>query len=282
MTGKATILEDRGLIVLTGLETAGFLQGLLTQDIEGLIAGEIAYGTLLTPQGKIISDFFIGRSEIGFTLDCPLDMVPTLIKKLSLYKLRAAIGISDLTESYVTAIAWELDAMPSGWLRDPRLGGLGFRSYAPRAEMENQIAAYEQPTDSVTTYRSLLLDAGVPEFGFGYDTESVFPMDVNLDALNGIDYRKGCFVGQEVTSRMKRKGEIRKRTWRVLFEKSAPAPGTEIMAGETTIGTLTACHGRQGLAIVRLDRLERAETGGYVAGDQPCFLEEPAYLKETD
>lgn len=264
------VLSSRSVLRLSGEDARNFLQGLVTQDVLHLAEGESVFTALLTPQGKILFDFFLVRNADGFFIDCDAASAPALLKRLTLYKLRAKAAISDEPELAVAVGEYAGSALAS--FADPRLKELPRRAIVRRERDAPQ---------SDGAYELLRLSLGVPEYGRDFAGDEVFLLDVNYDALNAVSYKKGCFVGQEVTSRMKRKGEIRKRTLIAHFEGSAPAKGAPVMAGDTALGEMLS--GREGvaLALVRLDRLKAAEDEGRApaAGVKALQIAFPAYLE---
>jgi folate-binding protein YgfZ len=240
-----------------------FLQGLVTANLERLGIGEATHAALLTPQGKVLSAFFARRTADGMLLDCAPGEAGPLAQRLTLYKLRAPVAIEDRSEAMRSCVG---DEGPEGARADPRLIAMGSRWLSEAASAEDDGA-----------YDARRVSLGVPEFGYDYGPGEVFPMDVNLDALGTVDYRKGCFVGQEVASRMYRKGEVRKRSWCVAAEGDL-APGAEIVAGGSTLGTVTSARGHSGIALLRVDRVQAA-TERPSAGGVPVTLSPPAYLE---
>ena len=256
-------LAARTVLRLHGPDTLGFLQSLLTANVERLSVGDVTHAALLTPQGKVSSAFFVWRTEDGVLLDlAPGDEAP-LTQRLRLYKLRAAVEIEPADLSVLVGAAG-----PDGARRDPRLPALGARWLARPGERD--------APDASAGYHAARIGHGVPEFGADYGPAEVFAMDVNLDALGAVDYKKGCFVGQEVASRMFRKGEVRKRTW--IVEADAPLSiGAAVTAGGSALGTITSVDGLRGLALLRTDRVGAASEPPR-AGAVPVRLSEPAYL----
>lgn len=282
-----TLFDNRAIISVCGTDQVSFLQGIVTQDVANLTDGTSCYGALLTPQGKLIADFFVIRHQGNLLLDCAAGIAETLLKRLKLYKLRARVDVTDATFAWRVGAIWSQDAQPVSLTPDglashddPRLTSLGQRLLVAA----DQLAAYEHvdasPADQ-KAHDAHCLNLGVPFFGTGFGAEQVFPLDINFDALNGIDYRKGCFVGQEVASRMKRKGEIRKRTWIVNTDGAPLEVGQAIKAGESTIGEITAASGEKGLAMVRLDRRAKASGDATTETNVPITLLQPAYLEDV-
>jgi folate-binding protein YgfZ len=252
----------RSVLAVTGADAQGFLERLITQHVPPPITqgGEpgLAYGGLLTPQGKVIVDLFLWTTPEGYGLEVDADLAPSLAIALTRYRLRAKVEIAPRTD---LAVAVSSEPLPQfGGLADPRAPGLGFRAVGPAAELSALPSG--EAADSV---RRLL--ALAPEAGRDYAPETAFAADVNLDLLAGVDFRKGCFVGQEVASRMHRKGGVRKRT--VRLEADAPlAPHTPVLAGDFEVGETLATAGPLAggghgiLALVRLDRVAEAQAEG--------------------
>ncbi|MEZ5922330.1 MAG: hypothetical protein R3C60_13405 [Parvularculaceae bacterium] len=263
-----TVLLSRSIIRVAGADAAAFLQGLITQDIDTMAVGEARFSALLTPQGKILFDFFLIATGGGFLIDCPSISAEALAKRLTLYRLRAKVSI-DIDAKLGVAIGDAANALAR--FADPRLDTLPHRS----------IIESEGVDEGDEDYERVRLALGVPEFGKDFLGDEVFLLDVNYDTLNAVSYKKGCFVGQEVTSRMKRKGEIRKRTLLATFDGEAPAKGEKIAAGGVAIGEVMSSGKGRAFALVRIDRLAEAESAGSVieAAGAPLQLAFPPYLK---
>ena len=258
-----TWLSDRGIVRVAGEDAASFLQGLLTNDVEALAPGEACYAALLSPQGKVLFDMLAVRvpSESGaaFLLDCAAAQAADLAKRLGFYKLRARVAVADASAGLGVAAAWgEAPETAPGAVAyaDPREPRLGWRIILPRAEAqaigEAGLAAYE----------ALRIGLGVPKGGVDFAYGDAFPHDADFDLLNGVDFKKGCFVGQEVVSRMKHRGTARKRVVRVTLAGEAPPPGAPVLDGELPVGALGSSSGREALAMLRLDRAEEARAAG--------------------
>ncbi|KCZ88122.1 YgfZ/GcvT domain-containing protein [Hyphomonas jannaschiana] len=261
----------RSLIRLSGPDTIALLERTVTNSVKDWAAGEVRYGALLTPQGKIISDYTVLRTDDGVLLDVHEDAAEDLMKRLKMFRLRAAVEIA-LDDTFAAV------RDPDG--SDPRSPTLWGRKWVPLAEAGDLI-----PDADWTANR---IAAGVPEWGSDYRAAEVFPTDINMDVMGGIDYKKGCFVGQEVASRMKRRGKIRKRT--LIVHGAGLTAGADILAG-APIGTVTSAAGDTGLALVRTDRLQKALTGSadLTCNEAPARFElqdwaeaELAALTETD
>ena len=263
MSEKAALLEDRGVVRVGGEDATSFLQGLLTNDVERLKPGEACYAGLLTPQGKILFDMLVVRApaETGaaFFLDCAAAQAADLAKRLGFYKLRARVSIADESADRRVVAVWgeEPENVPGAVVyADPRDPRLGWRAILRGARAVATGEAH------AATYEALRICAGVPKGGVDFAYGDAFPHDANFDLLNGVDFEKGCYVGQEVVSRMKHRGTARKRVARVKVLGEPPAPGTPVLDRELAVGTLGSSLGREALAMLRLDRVEEARAAG--------------------
>jgi tRNA-modifying protein YgfZ len=263
MSKKAAMLEDRGVVSVTGADAAGFLQGLLTNDVERLEPGKACHAALLTPQGKILFDMIVVRAPdaagAAFLLDCTASQAADLAKRLGFYKLRAKVAVADVSATLAVAAFWggEPGAIEGGVLYpDPRDPRLAWRAILPRS-----ITA-AVGSEHANEYEGLRIGVVAPKGGVDFAYGDAFPHDANLDLLHGVDFDKGCYVGQEVVSRMKHRGTGRKRIVRVKLAGSPPAPGAPVMDRELAVGTLGSSSGREALALLRLDRVEDATAAG--------------------
>ncbi len=247
-------LDDRGVVEVEGDDARALLQRLVTNDVAGLKAGEARYAALLSPQGKIVVDFLVldATPEGGpdrFLLDSPASLAADLAKKLTLYRLRAAVRIADRSADFGVTAHW-----PDGpGFRDPRHSDLGTRSIGDRTRAE------AASRDAYDAHRIAL---GVPDGGRDFAYGDAFPHDANLDRLGGVDFGKGCYVGQEVVSRVHHRGTARKRVVPVTFDGRAPAAGSDVTVGEIAIGTMGTSIAGRGLATVRTDRAAEAAALG--------------------
>lgn len=262
------ILQDRAVIIVRGDDAESLLQGLITNG-PPKDDGQALFSALLTPQGKVLFDFLIVKRPDFFLLDVDAGAASALVKRLTLYRLRAKVEI-EIEESSVVGTG---DA-PDGAIgfAEPRHEKLASRWIGPRA-----LADSLQPDNSELARR---IKYGVASCSMDFVSDTVFPMDVNFDLLNGVDYKKGCFVGQEVASRMKRKGQARKRLVIAEFETSPPLPGAEVTAGASTLGHILSGVGNAALAIIRLDRWEAANEALKCDG-LDVRLTLPEYLKRN-
>lgn len=247
MDGPSCIarLHSRALIAVGGADWRGFLQGLITQDVETLAPGEARFGALLTPQGRLLFDLFvIGRAE-GCWLDCERGRRAALLQRLTIYRLRAKVDLAP-DEAPILA-AWGAAPPGQGWTPDPRLAALGWRGYGLDVETNAAEADYD-------SHRLALGAPGPADWG----EDAAYPLEADFDLLSGIDFHKGCFVGQETTSRMKRRGSIKSRMLPITFEGPPPPPGAEILAGTLRAGEVRSGEAGRAMALVRLDRIEGA------------------------
>lgn len=258
------VLNSRALISLSGEDWREFLQGLITQDVATLQPGEARFGGLLTPQGRLLFDLFVvGRAD-GCWLDVEAQHRPALTMRLTMYRLRAKVVIA--ADDTPVAALFGQGAAPAGWIVDPRLSTLGWRGYgaAPPAEAAQvDEAAYE-------SHRLALGVPGPADWG----SEKTYPIEANFDLLNGIDFHKGCFVGQETTSRMKRRGQIKNRMLPLSFDGAAPAFYAEVLLGDRRAGEVLSGQDGRAMALVRLDRIDGDLTadGKAVRVDRPEWL----------
>ncbi len=235
-------LEDRSIVALSGPDARGFLQGLITNDVEKLAPGRAVYAALLTPQGKVLFDFLLAEGDGLLLLDCASAARDTLVRRLSMYRLRAKVAIEPREQLSV----YSGEAGPRGLtFDDPRLAALGPRSIGATAEMPDT-------AESAVHYHARRLALGVPEAG-DFGSDRMFALDADLDELNAISFDKGCYVGQELTARMKHRGTARKR---LLVVEGPVAAGDELRADGHAIGEVVSVP-RDGtaFALVRLDKL---------------------------
>ena len=283
---RYSLLTGRGVLRVSGPETRTFLQGLVTNDVARLDDKPAMSSALLTPQGKILFDFLLVRDGDDVLVDCAGVHRADLAKRLTFYKLRAKVDITDESDTLSVAAFRDIDqtSSPGDGLivfTDPRLPELGTRVIGPDAgirDMAEATGAVEVPEEDHTAER---VRSGVAEGGLELESGQYFPHDVNLDQLAGVDFRKGCYVGQEVVSRMHHKSTVRKRVLPVRLGSGASAAGSEIRASGKPIGTLLADGGTDGLALLRLDRLEAAlaEGADVTVDDRSVTVVKPAWAK---
>jgi tRNA-modifying protein YgfZ len=261
-------LTSRAVARVSGPDWRSFLQGLLTQDVETLAAGEARFAGLLTPQGKLLFDLFVvGRDDHGL-IDVAADRRDALIQRLTLYRLRAKVEISPDAAAVMALWPAPPGDPPTGWTVDPRLPALGLRGYGAAAP---EGAARTGEAD----YQAHRLALGVPDPAADAPPETTYPIEANFDLLAGVDFKKGCFVGQETTSRMKRRGAIKTRMLPIVFDGPAPAYGAEVLAGTLRAGEVRTGADGRAMALLRLDRIAGADLtvdGRPVRAERPGFL----------
>jgi tRNA-modifying protein YgfZ len=253
-------LTDRAVVALSGPEARSFLQGLVTNDIAKVTPEHPIYAALLTPQGKILFDFLVSEADDVLLIDCCRVAREALVKRLTMYKLRAKVEIAARDD---LAVFTRPEDPP-----DPRLALLGRRGIGPRVPAEAGDDAY----------RSLRLGLGVPE-GEDFGSDRMFAMDAGLDELHGISFSKGCYVGQELTARMKHRGKDRKRLLPIVTADGGPLParGAVVTGGSAELGTIMSAYGTRGFALMRLDRLETMMEP-LKAGDVTVTVTKPEWL----
>jgi len=273
---EPAFLDDRAVLAISGPQAREFLQGLVTNDIvQGVAPGTGLYTALLSPQGKILFDFLVTEGDGALLLDVARDSRDALLKKLNMYKLRSQVGIEARDQLGVYA---DLKGHPDNRVvpyadravsfADPRLAALGLRSIGARAEMPANLAGPR-------VYHQHRLALGVPE-GSDFGFEKIFALDGGLAELNGVSFTKGCYIGQELTSRMKHRATSRKRLLALTADAPLPATGP-VTKGDVDIGELVSTYGTTAFALVRLDRLEEAD-GDVTAAQIPVALHRPAWL----
>lgn len=284
---QTAFLPDRGVVKVVGDDARTFLDGLFTSDMAKVAPGAPRFAALLTPQGKIIVDFIVAEAPAadggGFFLDVPKVLAPELVKKLNFYKLRAKVIAEDLSEVLGVMAVWDGTAETEYGLcyPDPRLPALGARIMLPPhlvAEAAADLGATLNDADAYNAHRIAL---GVPRGGEDFIYGDAFPHEADMDQLNGVDFGKGCYVGQEVVSRTEHRSTARSRVVSITYETAAPSGGLPVMAGEKQVGTLGSTAKGRGLALLRLDRIEDALHAGtpLTAGGIEVRAEKPAWAK---
>ena len=271
-------LESRGVLAVAGGDAAEFLQDLVSNDIEHVGEGCVAYAALLTPQGKYLHDFMVARDTGTFLLDCEAARLIDLGQRLGAYRLRADIELLDATEDWrVVSLLGEgaetrlgralsgpgaAAALEGGGLiyRDPRPQMPGFRAFIPRDAGFAVLEAAGISAGKATDYERVRIAAGVPDGSRDMTVNQSTLIEFGFEALRGVNFEKGCYVGQELTARTKYRGLMRRRLQRVFVDGALPAPGTLIMANDKEVGQICSGLGDQALALLRLDRSAEAET----------------------
>lgn len=277
---RGVFLDGRGVLSVTGADAGRFLDNLLTNDVGGLPPGRASYVALLTPQGKIVVDMIASRIEGGFRLDLPRPLAADIARRLTLYRLRSKVEIADVSEDWRVFAIWGDGLLPpiAGELvSDPRLPGLGARAYLAAG-----VALPDGVTPSGTdAWRANRILLGVPQGGLDFVYGEAYPHEACLDQLNGVDFKKGCYVGQEIVSRMEHRGTARTRVTPVLLDGLPPPIGAAVTAGARVIGRMGSCAEGRGLALLRLDRAEEARAAGVplIAGAAMLTLVKPAWAR---
>ncbi|WP_395944722.1 YgfZ/GcvT domain-containing protein [Brevundimonas sp.] len=252
-------LDTRALISVTGDEAKPFLHNLLTQDVETLNTGELRFAALLSPPGRLLFDLFILGEADGVLLDVAAERRDALLQRLSMYRLRAKVEVA--ADERPVFAAWP-DPAP-GFVPDPRTPLMGGRLYGEAA-----------PDSSEADYQVHRLAVGVPDPAADAPQDKTYPIEADFDLLNGIDFHKGCFVGQETTSRMKRRGVIKNRMLPLDFDGPPPAFGAEVLKGELRAGEVLSGRDGSVMALVRLDRID----GDLTVDGRPVRLRRPAWM----
>jgi tRNA-modifying protein YgfZ len=286
---KAAFLPDRGVVKVSGSDARNFLNGLLTTDVTLLRPGLGRFGALLTPQGKITVDFLITEAPAGhgggFLIDCPRALAQALADRLGFYRLRAKVEIQNLSDSLGVLAAWDGEPAPRPDLAfaDPRNPALGFRILVPGDFAQKAADLIGAKLVDGSVYDAHRVASGVPRGGLDFIYGDAFPHETNMDRLHGVDFDKGCYIGQEVVSRMQHRGSARTRTVRIALDGPAPETGAAVLAGGKPIGSMGSSAGGRGLALIRIDRAAEALAAGIplTSGGLAIRLAEPDELKSA-
>ena len=284
---QAALLPDRGVVKVAGDDARKFLNGLITGDTARLAPGRAVFAALLTPQGKIIVDFIVAEAEAsdggGFFLDCPRALAPELTARLNFYKLRAKVVVEDLSETLGVLAIWDNDRRADYGLcyPDPRLPALGARCMLPPHLAGRAAADLGAELIDASVYEAHRIGLGVPRGGADFIYGDAFPHESDMDQLRGVDFDKGCFVGQEVVSRIEHRATARTRVVPVGFDGPPPETGIPVMAGDKNVGMMGSGVPGHGLAALRLDRVEEAlaNRAALVAGGIELHLVKPAWAR---
>ena len=284
---QVALLPDRGVVKVAGDDARGFLNGLVTNDMAKVAPGKPRFAALLTPQGKIIVDFIVAEAPSndggGFFLDCPRALASTLVEKLNFYKLRAKVICEDLSSVLGVMAIWDGTAESEYGLSypDPRLPALGSRIMLPPHLAEEAAADLGGMLVSADAYEAHRIALGVPRGGLDFIYGDTFSHEADMDQLNGVDFGKGCYIGQEVVSRVEHRASARSRVVPIVYDEFAPSSGLPVMAGDRQIGTLGSTAKGHGLALMRLDRIGDALAAGATieAGGIAIRAVKPAWAK---
>jgi tRNA-modifying protein YgfZ len=283
---QAVLLPDRGVVKVAGEEARKFLNGLVTADMAAVDPLHARFAALLTPQGKIIVDFIMTEAEPadggGFFLDCPRALAPALVQQLNFYKLRAKLINEDLSSVLSVMAVWPAATTEHGLCyADPRLPQLGTRCMLPPDLAAGAAADLGATLVDAAHYQAHRIALGVPQGGLDFIYGDAFPHETDMDQLHGVDFDKGCFVGQEVVSRMEHRSSARTRVVPVAYAEFSPEPGIPVTAGEKSVGTLGSTAKGHGLAMLRLDRIADAISAGHplIAGGIELKLVKPPWAR---
>jgi tRNA-modifying protein YgfZ len=284
---KSAFLPDRGVVKVAGEDARNFLNGLITTDVDKLKPGLGRFGALLTPQGKIIVDFLITEVPAGhgggFLIDCPKALADGLATKLKFYKLRAKVTVENLSDDLGVLAAWngQPAAQPDLAFADPRNEELGHRILIPEDLKQKLSDLIGAELVDAADYEARRIALGVPRGGLDFMYSDAFPHETNMDRLAGVDFDKGCYVGQEVVSRMQHRGTARTRSVKVLLDGPSPETGATILAGDKPVGTIGSTADGKGIALVRIDRVADALDAGQplTAGGIALQLAEPEVVR---
>jgi tRNA-modifying protein YgfZ len=284
---QVALLPDRGVVKVAGDDARGFLNGLVTNDMAKVAPGKPRFAALLTPQGKIIIDFIVAEAPIndggGFFLDCPRALASALVEKLNFYKLRAKVICEDLSSVLGVMAIWDCTAESEYGLSypDPRLPALGSRIMLPPHLAEEAAADLGGMLAGADAYEAHRIALGVPRGGLDFIYGDTFSHEADMDQLNGVDFGKGCYIGQEVVSRVEHRASARSRVVPIVYDEFAPSSGLPVMAGDRQIGTLGSTAKGHGLALMRLDRIGDALAAGATieAGGIAIRAVKPAWAK---
>jgi tRNA-modifying protein YgfZ len=284
---KAALLPERGIVKVAGDDAGKFLNGLLTTDIGKVSPQRATFAALLTPQGKIMVDMIVAEAPAedggGFFVDCPRALAPTLTDRLNFYKLRAKVRVEDLSEVLgVMAIFDGAGTTEYGLCyADPRLPALGMRCMLPPHLAAEAAADLGAALVEGKDYEAHRIALGAPRGGLDFNYNDAFPHEADMDQLGGIDFEKGCYVGQEVVSRVEHRGTARKRVVPVRFESFGPEAGVPVKAGEVEVGTMGSSTFGRGLAMLHLGRIGDALAAGtpIMSGGIALSPEKPAWAR---
>lgn len=287
---KRTDFDNRGLLLLSGPEVDTFLQGLVSNDVIQADGQKAVYSAFLTPQGKFLYDFFMIRSEKGVFLDCRADDIPAFGKKLKMYKLRSDVALEDVSADYQVSAIYGDDTspvlpsdinqkvLPDGTIiyRDPRLSSAGVRILStPDFDLDSLCAEISVDDD----YQSHRIQLGLPEAPLDLITDKSILLESGFDELNGVNWKKGCYMGQELTARTKYRGLIKKRLVPVNVEGDA-ASGDDIVFNGKVVGDIRSVDQGLGIAMIKIDALRQQST--FDAGSAKISVNLPDWIRLPD
>ena len=272
-----SILKSRSVVEITGEEARGFLDNLITVNMAGVDEKNAGYGGLLTPQGKILFDFFVISSPGGFLFDCAASQRDDFIKRLTFYKLRAKVEIADRSDELAPAAMWGDETPQSVGFTDPRTPLAGKRVIAPA----EKLTSIDARNLDEAAYHAHRIGLGLGDTDMDIGSAEMFPHEANFDQFGGVDFKKGCYVGQEVVSRMEHRATARKRLVPVSSSGEQLVSGTSVTRNGKSIGTVMSVSGSAGIALLRLDRAQECyDAGGDLEADGVTLeLTRPAWAR---
>jgi folate-binding protein YgfZ len=266
------ILHDRGLLKVSGDDAIDFLQGLVTNDVSKAAPGRALYSAMLSPQGKYLYDFFIIHMNGELAIDCESGRLGEFKRKLNMYKLRSKVQLTEINQAFIVsafigdnvAEALQLnnsEGVAKSFLGgiafiDPRVAGIGGRAVIPRENAEGKLIESGFSAGNPEEYESLRLSLGLPDGSRDMVVDKAILLENGFQELNGIDWEKGCYMGQELTARTHYRGLIKKRLMPVQIEGPLPAPGTAVMLGDKNVGEMRSGNAERGLALIRLEQFK--------------------------
>jgi folate-binding protein YgfZ len=286
------MLEDRGILAVSGPDRRPFLQGLVTNDVDKVTPTAARYAALLTAQGKYLHDFIIADTGESILLDVEADRLAELKRRLSLYRLRAKASLDERPDLCVAAVfgdgaqeALDLPREPGACrlynsglaLVDPRLTALGARTVVPREAAKTVLLNAGLTQAGIDAYDRLRLSLGVPDGSRDLVVEKSILLEAGFDELNGVDWQKGCYVGQELTARTKYRALIKRRLMLVTIEGPAPSPGTAVLADGREVGEMRSSRDGLGLALLRIDDVTAGRK--FVCGEAAITPEQPEWMR---
>ena len=291
---RIVTLESRAVLAVAGADRRSFLQGLISNDVNKATQDHAVHAAFLTAQGRFLHEFFVVELGDRLLLDTEAARLDDLLKRLSAYRLRAKVTLTPLRDEFAVIAAFGAGCIEAFRLAqvagaaapylggvafvDPRLPELGVRALLPRAAIAELGSAGFSPA-SFTEYDAWRLSLGVPDGSRDLKIERALLLENGFDELNGVDWKKGCYVGQEVTARMKYRALVKRQLMLVRIDGPIPAPGTPITLNDTKAGEMRSALGDRGLALIHTDRLaELAEQGGeFIAGEARLKISTPAW-----
>jgi folate-binding protein YgfZ len=281
------LVPHRSVIAVGGPDRVEFLQGLISNDTTKVAPGRAIWAALLTPQGRFLNDMFVADGgNDTLLLETERAHAPALARKLSLYKLRSKVTVEDRGVAMEVAVVFGPDAakiLPvegATAFPDSRLADLGVRVLAPVGQAATLLAARGFAAAPLEAYDALRLERGVPDGSRDLVVEKALLLENGFDELNGVDWQKGCYMGQELTARTKYRALIRKRLFPVRIEGALPAPGTSIYKDGQEVGELRSGSGQRALAMLRLDAVTAGQK--LTAGEVGVLPEIPAWMRLPD